>query len=155
MVAGLGDLLRYALDHAGRQRVRLGEEVEMITRYLEIHQARFPDRMTFAISVDATLEQAAVPILILQPLAENAVRHGVERSRAMTLIEVQARQLDDRLQLQVSSRGVLAAPLQEGIGLANTRERLRAMYGDAARFALMQRDDQVLAMVDLPFETAS
>lgn len=151
MVAGLGDLLRYALDHAGRQRVTLGEETEMLTRYLEIHQARFPDRMSFTVEVDPALRQAAVPILILQPLAENALRHGVDQTGALNCIEVRARRVDDRLELRLSNRGQLASPVVEGIGLRNTRDRLRALYGDSARFELRQTGDQVLARVDLPF----
>jgi len=151
MVAGLGDLLRYSLDHAGRQRVTLGEETEMLTRYLEIHQARFPDRMSFSVSVDPSLRQAAVPILVLQPLAENAVRHGVDRTSAMTCVEVRARQVDGRLELQVRNRGQLESPVAEGIGLKNTRERLRALYGDDARFELKQSGDHVVAVVELPF----
>lgn len=151
MVAGLGDLLRYSLDHAGRQRVTLGEETEMLTRYLEIHQARFPDRMSFSVTLDPSLRQAAVPILILQPLAENAVRHGVEQASAINRVEVLARRIDDRLELQVSNHGNLAAPRVEGIGVRNTRERLRALYGDNARFALVQSGDRVFAVVDLPF----
>ena len=151
MIVGLADLLRYALDHAGRQRVTLAEETEMLTRYLEIHQARFPDRMSFSVTVDPPLQTAAVPILILQPLVENAVRHGVERTRVMNCIEVRARQVDDRLELQVSSQGRLASPLAEGIGLRNTRERLRTLYGDQARFELKPSGDRVLAVVHLPF----
>ena len=150
MIVGLADLLRYSLDHAGRQRVTLGEETEMLTRYLEIHQARFPDRMSFLVQVDPPLQQAAVPILILQPLVENAVRHGVERTSAMNCIEVRARQVDDRLELQVWSQGALASPVVEGIGLRNTRERLRTLYGDNARFELKPSGDRVLALVDLP-----
>lgn len=153
MVAGLGDLLRYSLDHAGRQRVRLGEEVEMLTRYLEIHQARFPDRMSCTLAIAAPLLQAAVPILILQPLVENAVRHGVERLSGAHHIEVQAQRVDDRLQLRVRNRGVLVQPMVEGIGLRNTRERLRTLYGDAARFAIRQDGDHVIAEIDLPFES--
>lgn len=151
MIAGLGDLLRYALDHAGRQRVTLGEETEMLTRYLEIHAARFADRMSFAVSMDPAIRQAAVPILILQPLVENAVRHGVDRRGAMTCIEVRAQHIDDRLMLQVCNPGQLEPAAPEGVGLKNTRERLRALYGDNARFALRQSGDQVVAMLDLPF----
>ncbi|WP_395793309.1 sensor histidine kinase [Aquimonas sp.] len=153
VVAGLGDLLRYSLDHAGRQRVRLGEEIEMLTRYLEIHRARFPDRMSFAVAVDPLLQQAAVPILILQPLVENAVRHGVERLSGTHSVEVRARRINDRLQLKVFNRGALVAPVTAGIGLRNTRERLRALFGDDAYFELTQAGDQVLAVVELPFET--
>ncbi|WP_189457148.1 sensor histidine kinase [Cognatilysobacter bugurensis] len=152
MIAGLADLLRYSLDHAGRQRVALGEEVEMLTRYLEIQQTRFPDRMSFSVTVDAALRQAAVPILILQPLAENAVRHGVDRSGSMNHVEVRARQVDDRLELEVRNRGTIASPVVEGIGLRNTRERLRALYGNDARFELTQSGEHVLALLDLPLD---
>ncbi|WP_298853062.1 histidine kinase [uncultured Aquimonas sp.] len=153
VVAGLGDLLRYSLDHAGRQRVRLDEEVEMLTRFLEIHRARFPDRMTFEVSLPPPLTQAAVPILILQPLVENAVRHGVERLSGAHRIEVAALLVGNGLQLQVANRGQLASPVSEGIGLRNTRERLRALYGDQAGFALTQAGEQVIARVELPFES--
>jgi two-component system LytT family sensor kinase len=150
MVAGLGDLFRYSLDHAGRQRVSLGEETEMLTRYLEIHQTRYPDRLSFSVTVDPPLQQAAVPILILQPLVENAVRHGVDRTSATTHIEILARQAEDRLALQVWNHGHLASPVVEGIGVRNTRERLQALYGDNARLELRQCGDRVLASVDLP-----
>lgn len=155
MVAGLADLLRYTLDHAGRQRVSLGEEVDMLTRYLEIQQARFPDRMSYAVAVDPALRQAAVPILILQPLAENAVRHGVDQSNSMNQVEVRARQIGDRLELQVGNRGLIATSIEEGIGLANTRERLRTLYGNDARFELAQSGDRVLATLDLPLDLRS
>lgn len=152
MVAGLGDLLRYSLDHAGRQRVTLGEETEMLTRYLEIHQARFPERMAFSVNVEPSLRQAAVPILILQPLVENAVRHGVDHADVKADVEVTARQVGDRLELHVRSPGQLDGHVTEGVGLTNTRERLRALYGDQAHFALMQSGEHVLAVLDLPFE---
>lgn len=155
MVAGLADLLRYSLDHAGRQRVALSEEVEMLTRYLEIQQTRFPDRMSFSVTMDEALRQAAVPILILQPLAENAISHGVDRTRLMNRVEVRARRIADRLELQVSNRGTMASPVVEGIGLRNTRERLRTLYGDDARFDLTQAGDHVLALLDLPFDQKS
>lgn len=151
LVAGLGDLLRHSLDHAGRQRVTLGEEVEVLTRFLEIHQARFPDRMAFTVTVDASLRQAAVPILILQPLVENAVRHGVEQASTPTCVEVRARREGDRLVLHVSNDGRLASPRGEGVGMRNTRERLRALYGDHASFALSEVDGAVIAVIDLPF----
>ncbi len=152
MIAGLADLLRYSLDHAGRQRVTLGEEVEVLTRYLEIQQTRFPDRMSFTVSMDESLRQAAVPILILQPLAENAVRHGIARAGSASRVEVRAQRTDDRLELQVRNKGSIATPVVEGIGLANTRERLRTLYGDEARFSLTQSGDHVLAQLDLPLD---
>ena len=151
MIVGLADLLRYSLDHAGRQRVALGEEVAMLTRYLEIQQTRFPDRMSFTVTMDEALQQAAVPILILQPLAENAVRHGIDRTGSASRVEVRAQRINDRLQLQVRNSGSIATPVVEGIGLKNTRERLRTLYGSDARFSLTASDDHVVALLDLPF----
>ncbi|WP_190285602.1 sensor histidine kinase [Montanilutibacter psychrotolerans] len=152
MIVGLADLLRYSLDHAGRQRVALGEEVEMLTRYLEIQQTRFPDRMSFTVTMDETLRQVAVPILILQPLAENAVRHGIDRTGSASRVEVRAQRTDDRLELQVRNSGSIATPVVERIGLKNTRERLRTLYGNDARFSLTASGDHVLALLDLPFD---
>lgn len=151
MIVGLADLLRYSLDHAGRQRVALGEEVAMLTRYLEIQQSRFPDRMSFMVTMDEALQQVAVPILILQPLAENAVRHGIDRTGSASRVEVRAQRSNDRLELQVRNSGSIATPVVEGIGLKNTRERLRTLYGNDARFSLTVSGDHVVALLDLPF----
>ncbi|HZX90848.1 MAG TPA: histidine kinase [Rudaea sp.] len=154
MIAGLADLLRYSLDHAGRQRVPLAEEIGMLTRYLEIENARFPDRMSFTISVAEDAERAAVPILILQPLAENAVRHGIARTATVGSIEVDARRDGERLQIRMRNSGCLDVASVDGIGLKNTRERLANLYGGAGHFELSQRDGSVLAVLDLPWTAA-
>ncbi len=154
MIAGLADLLRYSLDHAGRQRVPLAEEIGMLTRYLEIENARFPDRMSFTISVAQDAERAAVPILILQPLAENAVRHGIARTATAGSIEVEARRVGERLQVSMRNSGNLDAASVDGIGLKNTRERLANLYGGAGHFGLSQHDGGVLAVLDLPWIAA-
>jgi hypothetical protein len=151
MIAGLAELLRYSLDHAGRQRVPLAEEIGMLTRYLEIENARFPDRMSFTIAVAEDANRAAVPILILQPLAENAVRHGIARNGAAGSIEVEASRIGERLQIRMRNSGNLDAASVEGIGLKNTRARLANLYGGAGHFALSQRDGAVLAVLDLPW----
>ena len=122
----------------------------MLTRYLEIQQMRFQDRMTFTVTIDEALRQAAVPILILQPLVENAVRHGIARSASAGHVKVRARRTDERLELQVRNSGGVATPVVEGIGLKNTRERLRTLYGDDAHFSLVQSGDDVVALVALP-----
>lgn len=151
MIAGLGELLRYSLDHAGRQQVSLGEEIDMLGRYLEIENARFPDRMSFRIELADDARDAAVPILILQPLAENAVRHGIARTATGGTIHVDARRVCERLQIRMHNSGTLDAAPVEGIGLRNTRERLANLYGGAAHFTLVAVDGGVLAMLDLPW----
>ena len=151
MIAGLADLLRYSLDNAGRQRVPLVEEIGMLERYLEIENARFPDRMSFSISVAEGAQRAAVPILILQPLAENAVRHGIARTATGGSIEVDARRVGERLQIRMRNCGTLDAAPVDGIGLKNTRERLANLYGGAGHFGISQSDGAVLAILDLPW----
>jgi len=151
MIAGLAELLRYSLDNAGRQRVSLGEESAMLQRYLEIEGARFPDRMRFAIDIPDDLRHAAVPLLVLQPLAENAVRHGIAPIAAAGAIDVQARRIGDRLHVRMHNSGRLDAARRDGIGLRNTRQRLASLYGDDAHFSLEAVDDGVLAKLDLPW----
>jgi two-component system, LytTR family, sensor kinase len=151
MIAGLADLLRYSLDHEGRQQVALGEEIAVLRRYLDIEASRFPDRLRFRIDVPEALQRAAVPMLILQPLAENAVRHGIATLAAGGEIEVAATRRGERLQIRMRNDGALDPAAHEGIGLRNTRERLATLYGDAAQFSLSMQDGRVQALIALPY----
>ena len=155
MIAGLADLLRHSLDHAGGQRVPLAEELAMLERYLGIELARFPDRLTFRIAVADDARGALVPNLILQPLVENAVRHGIARIAAGGTIAIDADRVGERLHLRIRNSGALAPDRADGIGLRNTRERLRNLYGDAAHFGIAANGDSVLAVLDLPYEAAA
>lgn len=155
MIAGLADLLRYSLDHAERQRVPLAQEVSMLKRYLEIEMARFSDRLTCRIAIDAEAGRALVPSLILQPLVENAARHGIAKLAAPGTVAVEANRAGERLQIRIRNSGVLAADAVEGIGIRNTRERLRTIYGDAAAFSLGASEGGVLAVLDLPWQAAA
>lgn len=154
MIAGLAELLRYSLDQAGRQRVPLAQEMEMLTRYLEIEMARFPDRLSFRVAVAPAARHALVPSLILQPLVENALRHGIARIAAPGTIVVEADRVAERLHIRLRNSGTLAPDAVEGIGLRNTRERLRTLYGETALVSLAASDGGVLAVLDLPWETA-
>jgi two-component system, LytTR family, sensor kinase len=151
MIAGLSDLLRYTLDHEGSQRVTVEAETEMLRRYLDIQRARFADRMTYTIDVDPAARAAAVPTLILQPLAENAIRHGIARSAAGGSVSVRAFRENGCLRVDVGNTGSLADGDAHGIGLRNTRERLRQLYGDDQTFSLRQSDDGVVASLRIPW----
>ena len=167
MIAGLSDLLRYTLDGAGRQEVTLREELEFLELYLGIQQKRFPDRLRVEMSVEPTALEALVPNLILQPLVENAIRHGVSRRAAAGTVGVAAareggrlrvRVYDDgpglRPQTRVDSNGVESheGAASGGIGLSNTRARLRQLYGDAQSFEVFDREaGGVEASLSLPF----
>jgi sensor histidine kinase YesM len=154
VVAGLSDLLRYTLDHAGSGRVPLGRELAMLERYLEIQRVRFEDRLTVTVEVDDEARRASVPTLILQPLAENAVRHGVERSAGPGRIEVRAARRDDMLMMEVFNSGAMIEG-PRGIGLRNTEERLRELYGKNFRFELHAAGGGVLATIAIPWSEAA
>ena len=155
MIAGLSELLRYTLDRAGIQRVRLGEELGVLERYLEIQRFRFPDRMTFRVDASAEARRGAVPALILQPLAENAVRHGIAPSAASGVVEVRAFRKAERLCIEVFNSGTLAAPARQGIGLSNTQERLRHLYGEGWTFGLESVTGGVMASLTIPWSEAT
>ncbi|MEA2492032.1 MAG: two-component system, LytTR family, sensor kinase [Acidobacteriota bacterium] len=153
MISGLSDLLRYTLDHAGDQQVPLEEEMAVLQRYLEIQHVRFPDRMTFSIDLAAEARRAAVPVLLLQPLAENAVRHGIARSAAPGVIDIRAFRSEGQLRIEVFNSGSMVAPSTDagGIGLRNTRARLQHLYGEAGTFELASAGSGVMASVSIPW----
>jgi hypothetical protein len=151
MIAGLADLLRYALDRSGNQRVAMAEEAEMVRRYLEIQRLRFPDRLSYEVEIEPEARSAAVPVLLLQPLAENAIRHGVAPHAGPGRVRVHAFRQDGRLRIELWNSGRRLPEAPPGIGIANTRSRLRALYGDDQGFELRDADGGVVASVTLPW----
>jgi two-component system, LytTR family, sensor kinase len=152
MIAGLSDLLRYSLDNAGRHLVPLARELDVLRRYLAIQRIRFPDRLQVTIDVPDELGRALVPAMMLQPLAENAIRHGIEPSAAPGCIEVSARREGDELRIELWNTGAVADAARSGIGLDNTRARLEQLYGGRHRFSLRDQRGGVLAGMILPYE---
>ena len=150
MVAGLSDLLRYSLDHEGNPRVTLESETDMLQRYLEIQRSRFADRMRYSIEVEDNVRKAAVPTLILQPLAENAIRHGIAQSAQGGSISVKAFRENGCLRVEIRNSGKLNGD-GDGIGLRNTRERLAQLYGGDCKFSLEQSGDGVVATLRVPW----
>lgn len=143
MLAGLSDLLRYTLESAGKQEVPLKEELEFLELYLDIQQMRFSDRMHVEMQIDPEAFDALVPNLILQPLVENAIRHGISQRAASGLVGVTANRVDDTLRIRIYDDGVglgRADGRVEGVGLSNTRARLAQLYGDRQRFSITERD---------------
>jgi hypothetical protein len=152
MIAGLSDLLRYSLDQVGEHLVPLGREIGVLRRYLDIQRIRFPDRLVVEIHVPHDLERACVPAMMLQPLAENAIRHGIEPSAASGRIEARAWRDGEQLHIELYSSGSLREPVGRGIGLENTRARLEQLYGGRHTFALRNARGGVVATLILPFE---
>jgi two-component system LytT family sensor kinase len=132
MLAGLGDLLRGVLEEERPNEVPLREELDFLARYLAIEQIR-AGRLQVRMAVAPELMEARVPNLILQPLVENAIRHGISRSSAAGLVEIGARRENGSLLLSVRDDGPglsAAGDVREGVGLTNVRARLARMYGD-------------------------
>jgi len=141
MMARLSDLLRAALEGSDTQEVSLREELEFLDRYLEIEQIRFGDRLTVKTEVAPGMLDAQVPNLILQPLVENAIRHGHRTARQAGCIELRVQRAADVLTVEVSDNGAGLRgdePAAEGVGLSNTRARLRTLYGEAHGFELCE-----------------
>ncbi|MEA2446287.1 MAG: two-component system, LytTR family, sensor kinase, partial [Thermoleophilales bacterium] len=161
MLAGLSDLLRYTLENAGKQEVPLKEELEFLELYLDIQQMRFSDRLRVEMQIEPETLDALVPNLILQPLVENAIRHGTSRRAASGTVGVMARRDNGLLRIQIYDDGPGlkrddgVKPV-EGVGLSNTRARLVQLYGERQKFALSERESGgVEATLVIPFVRAA
>ena len=161
MISGLSDLLRYALKEKNAQEVTLKQELDFIRHYLEIEQIRFQDRLHLRFTVEPEIMEARVPNLILQPLVENAIRHGIGASATAGLIEITVKRENGNILMQVQDDGSgLAEGWQNGthsgIGLTNTRERLLQHYGAEYSFEIKNTvPNGVIASITIPYSTAS
>ena len=137
MMSSLSELLRASLRASQAQQIALAEELAVLDRYLELMRARFGDRLVVGVSVDAGLERALVPAMILQPVVENAMQHGAPPPPEPARIGIRAWRAGGRLALEVRDNGpgLAGDPLGRGVGLTNTADRLRALYGDAQTLA--------------------
>jgi LytS/YehU family sensor histidine kinase len=154
MVIALSDLLRMALRGAAGPDVSLARELGLIERYVDVMRFRFGNELRIEVSASPDARQAVVPQLLLQPLVENAIRHGFD-DRAGE-IRVSAERHSDMLRCTVADngRGLRAGPLIEGIGLAGTRGRLRALFGERQRFELVENGSGgVTVTLALPYRT--
>lgn len=146
-IARLGDLLRLALETEQQPEVTLRQELEFLQKYLEIEKTRFHDRLTVNFVVEPQVLDACLPSMILQPLVENAVRHGINSRPGAGIIEIRAERIDGKLELKVSDDGAGLAGNnggtdslpREGIGLSNTRQRLWQLYGERQKLVLRDR----------------
>jgi two-component system LytT family sensor kinase len=158
MLARLSDLLRCVLEDVHAQEVPLSRELEYLQLYLSIEQVRFQDRLHVDVAADPEVLETALPHMALQPIVENAIRHGIGRSSSAGSISITACRVNDTVQIKVQDDGPGLAPATNGgsgIGLANTRARLERLYGDAARLTVENsREGGVVATMVLPFHTA-
>jgi LytS/YehU family sensor histidine kinase len=141
MIAGLSDLLRRIVDGRAGADAALSEEMLFVRKYLELQKMRFAERLKVTFDIPPALAQVRVPSMILQPLVENALEHGIGRSVAGGSITITAAKHGDELALTIVNDGPPILALSEGVGIANTRARLRSMYGNAGRFEIRNKEE--------------
>lgn len=156
MIAGLSELLRLTLESSGAQEVSLKQELDFLERYLDIEQIRFGDRLQVQMHIEPATLHARVPNLLLQPLVENAIRHGIAPRAEAGRIEIRAARDADILRLQVRDDGPglpQGDGLHNGVGLTNTMARLQRLYGTAQQVTFANAEDGgALVTLELPFE---
>lgn len=159
MITRLGDFLRLTLENSGSQEVTMRQEMEFLGCYLEIERIRFQDRLTTRLDVAQQTLDAKVPNLILQPIVENAIRHGIAPRSSQGLIEIEAKQQNGTLRIQVRDNGPGLSEhrtsenvFKKGLGLANTETRLEQLYGSAHSFNLSNNPDGgLIVTLEIPF----
>ncbi|MEW6733165.1 MAG: histidine kinase [Acidobacteriota bacterium] len=157
MLIRLSDLLRLTLENTGVQEVSLRQELDFLQQYLEIEQTRFQDRLSVRMDVDPKALDARVPNLILQPIVENALRHGLAQQETDGLIEINIARQNGWLQLRVHDNGLgisedALEKINLGIGLRNTQERLEQLYGVEHRFEMKNANSGGLEVtITIPF----
>lgn len=161
LLSRLSDLLRSTLQAPERPEVSVEEELDLLARYGEIMEARFGDRLSLSVALDFGARGARVPFFLLQPLVENAIHHGVASRAGPGTVEVRVERRGARLHVRVDDDGPgiagdPASAVGTGIGLGNTRERLRHLYGEGATLTLENRPSGGLRVtVELPYRRAN
>lgn len=156
MITRLGDFLRLTIESTATQIIPLQQELNFLNCYLEIERVRFQDRLQVDIAVDPDAAAAQVPNLILQPIVENAIRHGISGRVGASRIGIAIQRRDAQLQIRVSDDGPgltsVSSAAGAGLGLTNTRQRLRHLYGDESSLDLFDDPEGgTIAMLSIPF----
>lgn len=155
LVDELADYMRVVLDDEGREMVTVASEIDQQVRYLEIEKVRFPHRLHYESKIAKNVEELKIPALIIQPLVENAIKHGVARSSSEVVIVIEAMIEKDRLKISVANTGRMKLPKAKGdslgTGLSNISDRLKVIYGPSAALVTGNSyDDMTVATVVIP-----
>jgi signal transduction histidine kinase len=157
MISRLSDLLRLTFDRSGSASVPLKEELEFLQKYLEIEQIRFQDRLSVRFDIDPETLDVEVPRLILQPLVENAIKHGVAPKSGEGLVQISAKSRDDKIWIEVRDNGVGLSKnarmrFTNGVGLSNTRARLEYLYGAGHRLDFAEGNGGLAVQMLIPLQ---
>jgi len=155
MIARLGALLRISLEHVSSESVPLRRELQFLESYLDIERARFEERLQVVIDIDELAMNAEVPNMILQPLVENSIQHGISKKAQIGLITIRGRRQSNRVLITIQDNGGgsqgQSDPRGLGIGLSNTQARLQQLYGLDFAFHLTTKTDGTTVEIDIPF----
>ncbi|UCD37224.1 MAG: histidine kinase [Fidelibacterota bacterium] len=160
MLTRLSDLLRISLEGTDQQEVTLDEEIHFLSQYLDIQRVRFQDRLSISLDIRPDTRSALIPSMILQPLVENAIKHGVEPHAGQAEVKIGSLVDNGRLIVQIIDNGpglTASAEIEaeKGVGLVNTRERLRHLYGEEGSLSLENGPSGgLIATLYLPYRTA-
>jgi two-component system, LytTR family, sensor kinase len=150
MITQLSEFLRYSLVHESAKKIPLGEELEAVRNYLAIEKIRFEDKLEVTFDVESIAEDFKVPAFLLNPLVENAIKHGLQTSAKPLQIEISAKVFDKKLLLEVSNSGKLQSDSNgTQIGLKNVRERLEKLFGADGKFELKEEGEFVKARIEI------
>ena len=155
MITGLSDMLRSSLSNEGRQFVTLAEELDLLKKYLSIEEIRYQDRLKLQFEIEEKVLSCKIPNLILQPIVENAFKHGIAHSMQEEEIKISSKIVQSNLQIEVYNSGSSLPPnwtmaSSKGIGMANTALRLQRIYKDNFKFQVLEVNNGVLVRIVLP-----
>jgi len=157
MISRLSDLLRITFDRSGEAKVSLKDEIDFLQKYLDIEQTRFQDRLTVHVNIDPDAFDGEVPRMILQPIVENAIKHGIGGRHGGDSVRITAGRTAERLWMQVTDNGgglqvgTLRA-LRSGVGLSNSRARLECLYGRHYRLEFSDKLGGLSVLIEIPFQ---
>jgi sensor histidine kinase YesM len=150
-IGQLAGMMRHSLTAGQAQTVKLADEIKAVEAYLSMEKLRFEERLQFSLQIDKSLENLALPPMILQTLVENAIKHGVEVSMTPCEIQLLARRIPSGVEIIVANQGKLSTSSESTqLGLQNARKRLSLLFGDQASCELIEEDDRVKARIFLP-----
>jgi signal transduction histidine kinase len=160
MLIRLSDLLRLTLENLGEPEIPLQAELDFLAKYVQIEQTRFADRLIVRFDVQPETLDSRVPSLLLQPLVENAVKHGVARKAGAGHIDISARREGDKLRIEVRDDGVglsedALTALQKGIGVSTTRARLQHLFGADFRFEFHRLAEGLAVVISIPWRVGA
>jgi two-component system, LytTR family, sensor kinase len=152
-VEKLSDLFRYTLKDADKSTVTIGEELEIVRTYLEIEKVRFGDRLQYAINYDGSMLDIQVPALLIQPLVENSIKHGIAKDIQGGNVLVEVRKINNKCRIMVQDTGkeFIAVNKENGFGMRSIQERLKYMYADEAALEIIGSDPtQIVITIPIP-----